>query len=264
MMKLIKLLALSLVLLSTLSVTLAQTPEPIDVPIFTTEVITTYPHDPASYIQGLVLHEGKFYESAGRYGESQLREVDPTTGEVLRMRPLSEQFFAEGLALVEDRLIQITWQEGIAWFYDLETFQPLGIYFYEGQGWGLCYDGEQLWMSDGSDRLFARNPITFKVEAELPVTIGGTPQSQINELECVGETIYANIYQTDEIVQIDKATGEVIALIDASNLLTPEKRATLQSGEVLNGIAYDPEQDVFYLTGKRWDTLFEVRFVPVE
>lgn len=224
-------------------------------------VISERPHDPNSFIQGLLLYEDKFYESAGQYGESNLRQVDPQTGEILNQVNLNAQFFAEGLARVDDTLIQLTWREGVAIVFDINTFEVINIFQYTGEGWGLCYDGEHLYMSDGSSTLFIRDPLTFDLVGQIPVTMRGEPVVRLNELECVGNSIYANIWQTDYIVEIEKATGRVIARIDASDLLTPEERAALTSGAVLNGIAYDPENAVFFITGKLWNKLFEVRFV---
>ncbi|GAB4509840.1 MAG: hypothetical protein OHK0046_05560 [Anaerolineae bacterium] len=225
------------------------------------DIISTRPHDPDSFTQGLLLHEGVFYESAGNYGESDVRRVDPETGEVLAIFELPDNFFAEGLALVNNLLYQITWREGTAIVYDLETLQPLGTYQYTGQGWGLCYDGEYLYMTDSTSVISVRDPDTFNVVNQIPVTLRGEPVNELNELECVGDDIYANVWRTDYIMRIDKATGAVTARIDAAGLLTEEERA---QADVLNGIAYDPENDVFYITGKDWPKLFEVRFVPAE
>lgn len=228
------------------------------------EVISVRDHDPEAYTQGLILYEGSFFESAGRYGASTLREVDPDTGEVLRSIPIDEAYFAEGLERVDDTLIQLTWKETTAFVYDLATFEQVGSYEYEGEGWGLCADDNYLYMSDGSPFLSLRDKDTFELIIKSMVTLQGQPVVRLNELECVGDYIYANVYQTDYILQIDKINGVVVALIDASELLTPEERAALESGEVLNGIAYDPENDSFLITGKHWPKLFEVRFVPAE
>lgn len=225
------------------------------------QIITEYPHDPTAFTQGLLLHEGVFYESTGRLGQSTVREVAIETGEVLRSRPLADTYFAEGLALVDDRLIQLTWQDGLALVYDRETFAYVGAHFYRGEGWGLCYDGAFLYHSDGSQFITRRDPVTFEPLDRLTVTFGGRPVNMLNELECVGADIYANVWQTDFIVRFDKTTGEINGLIDASLLLTPEQRPQ-DTQAVLNGIAYDPEEDVFYITGKLWSSLFKVRFVP--
>lgn len=226
------------------------------------EVIATYPHDPQAFTQGLVFHDGIFYESTGRRGQSTVREVAIETGEVLRSRAVPP-YFAEGLALVGDHLIQLTWQDGIALVYDRDTFTYTGAYFYVGEGWGLCYDGAALYHSDGSQYITRRDAETFAALERVEVTYGGQPVTQLNELECVGDNIYANVWQTDFIVRFDKGTGVINGLIDASQLLAPEQRPVDGNG-VLNGIAYDPENDLFYVTGKLWQSLFQVRFVPFE
>jgi len=224
------------------------------------KVISTRPHDTSAYTQGLVWHEGQLYESAGLYGESSLRQVDPATGEVRRRVDLPPQYFAEGLAWVGDRLIQITWQEGVALVYRVSDFQKVGELRYTGEGWGLCHDGARLVMSDGSDRLTFRDPETFAAVGEVRVRMVGAPVGQLNELECVDGAVYANIYQTEDIVRVDPATGEVTAVIDASGLLAA---ADYQAGaEVLNGIAWMPETKRFLITGKRWPLMFEVELVP--
>jgi len=246
------------------------TPTPVE--FFEVEVLNAYPHDTGAYTQGLLLHDGTLYESAGQTGESDLRQVDLESGDVLRQVELAPTDFAEGLALVDDRLIQITWQQQIAFIYDRDTFEPLGTFSYTGEGWGLCYDGELLWMSDGTETLTARDPDTFEVVDELLITYEGYPLSQVvtqrdrplsalNELECVEGFIYANVWFTDYILRIDAASGQVTGIIGASNLLTVEEQAALtDSKAVLNGIAYNPETETFLLTGKYWPKLFEVQF----
>jgi glutaminyl-peptide cyclotransferase len=230
----------------------------------TVEVLNRYPHDSGSFTQGLLLHDGTFYESAGQYGESDVRQVAVETGEVLRVVELNEQIFAEGLTLVNDRLIQLTWRENVAIVWDLATLTITEQHLYETEGWGICFDGSQLYMSDGSSNLFVRDPVTFALRDMIAVTRDGAPVRNLNELECVGEHVYANVWQSDEIVRIDKATGYVDGVIDASTLLTAEERAQLGGGAVLNGIAWNPDSETFYITGKRWNWLFEVRFVPAE
>ncbi|MCU0464112.1 MAG: glutaminyl-peptide cyclotransferase [Anaerolineae bacterium] len=227
------------------------------------EVIESYPHDPDSFTQGLVWNDGTFYESAGLYGQSNLREVDLATGEVLRRVDLAPEFFAEGLAQVGDRLIQITWQEETALVYDTETFELVETFNYDTEGWGLCYDGEVLHMSDGTPTLYTRDPETFELLNEVPVTFRGESILNLNELECVDGYVWGNIWQTDLIVRLDPATGVIDRIVDAAGLLTLNQRAQLgEPGAVLNGIAYDDEEEVFYLTGKLWPYLFKVRFVP--
>lgn len=261
------------------------------------EVLAAYPHDPAAFTQGLLWHGGYLYESIGRYGHSALRQVDLESGEVVvdeetgRLREISLRhlpLFAEGLALAEGRLYQLTWREEIALHYNLDFFTggaafQYGALPYEGEGWGLCYDGEALVMSDGSDRLARHDPQDFTLLDELPVTLAGAaladlvwdgeqvlPLAQaregetwwrlelLNELECVDDLVYANVWLSDLILVIDGADGEVRALIDAAGLLPEEDRA---GADVLNGIAWLPERETFLLTGKLWPTLFEVQFV---
>lgn len=225
------------------------------------EVISTRPHDPAAFTQGLLLYNDYLYESTGQYGASSLREVDPMTGDVLRRVDLLPEHFAEGLALVDGRLIQLTWQEGKAFVYDLSSFSVLEEWQHEGEGWGLCFDGNALYMSNGTSTLTRRDPQTFAVLGTLDVTQEGQPLTMLNELECVGDVIFANVWQTDQIVRIDKGTGQLTGVVDASGLLTPDEVATAGPDGVLNGIAYNPDRQTFLITGKYWPWLFEVRFV---
>ncbi len=223
------------------------------------KVLSTRPHDPEAFTQGLVLQGGTLYESTGLYGKSSLREVDPKTGAVRRKVAVPAEYFAEGLALVDDRLLQITWKEEKTLVYNRADFKPAGEFRYDGEGWGLCSDGARLVMSDGSNRLTFRDPKTFAVLSILDVTLAGKPANQLNELECVDGAIYANVWQTDDILRIDPRDGRVTAVVDASGLLTPEERGKT---DVLNGIAWNPETRTFLITGKLWPKMFEVQFVP--
>lgn len=220
------------------------------------EVLSVRPHDADAFTQGLLRFNGSLFESVGRYGQSSLREVDPRTGEVLRQVEVPDAFFAEGLARVGDRLIQLTWREGTAFVYDIGTFRRVGSFHYEGEGWGLCFDGARLYMSDGSATLTVRDPQTFTVIGRVPVTLDGSPVPLLNELECVKGAVYANVWQTNAVVEIDKTSGAVRKVIDASGLLTDAEAA---QADVLNGVAYNPERDTFLLTGKLWPKLFEVQ-----
>jgi glutamine cyclotransferase len=222
-------------------------------------VVSSRPHDPEAFTQGLVLDQGTLYESTGLYGRSSLRQVDPADGRVLRKVDVPARYFAEGLALVGERLVQLTWQEHVALVYKRATFDRSGDLPYQGEGWGLCYDGQSLVMSDGSDHLTFRDPETFAVRRTVPVRLGANAVNQLNELECAQGKIYANVWQTEEIVEVDPATGKVEAVIDASGLLAPQEK---NGADVLNGIAYDPQAGTFLITGKLWPKLFEVRFVP--
>jgi glutamine cyclotransferase len=223
-------------------------------------VVTTHPHDQGAYTQGLEADGAdRYIESTGRYGRSQLRRVELTTGAVVQQHVVDSDEFAEGVTRVDDRLIQLTWREGVAHVYDATTFEPIGSFAYDTEGWGLCFDGARLVMSDGTDTLFFRDPDTFEIEGEVDVSLNGDAVDRLNELECVDGSVYANVYRTDRIVQIDPASGRVVADIDASGLLTPEQA---EATDVLNGIAWVPERGVFLITGKLWPTLFEVTFEP--
>ena len=223
------------------------------------EILAEYPHDTRAYTQGLVWHGGRVYESTGQYGRSELREVDLESGRVLRRRHLESRYFGEGLALMEDRLVQLTWTGSLAFVYDLATFEKLDTFPYRGQGWGLCSLGGRFYMSNGSDQLVIREPERFLAVDRKKITREGRSVSSLNELECADGLIWANIWNSDQIVRIDPDSGQVTAIVDASNL-HPHRDG---SGEdVLNGIAYIPERQSFLLTGKNWPRIFEVRFVP--
>ena len=224
------------------------------------EVLETYPHDTQAFTQGLELDDGLLYEGTGLEGWSELRAGPYETGELIRRVALPGQVFGEGITVVGDRVWQLTWQNGIAYQWDKTTFAPTGQAEYEGEGWGLCYDGTRLVMSDGSNELTFRDPETFEATGSVAVTLDGSPLAMLNELECVDDRVWANVWQTDEIVRIDPATGVVEAIVDASGLLTEQERA---SADVLNGIAA-VDDGTFLITGKWWPHLFLVRFVPSE
>ena len=222
------------------------------------QVVRSYPHDRTAFTQGLLLDNGKLFESTGLVGQSSLREVDLQTGRVIRKVDVPAPIFAEGLALAGDNLIQLTWQNQRALIYNKNTFARAGEFSYRGEGWGLCNLASQLVMSDGSANLTFRRVSDFGVIRVLRVTMDGQPLDQLNELECVDGAIYANVWMRDLIVRIDAATGRVIQRIDAPNLLSPLER---QGVDVLNGIAYDSADQTFLITGKLWPKVFRVRFV---
>ena len=222
-------------------------------------MLARYPHDTEAFTQGLLWRNGHLFESTGLYGESSLREVDLRTGTVVRRHDLPADLFGEGLAAVRDHLVQLTWKHGTALVWRTADFSVARQFAYEGEGWGLCFDGEHLVMSDGSDRLVFRDPDSFAVARTVHVTRDGAPVRALNELECVDGAVYANVWQTDEIVRIDPRTGRVEATIDAGGLLDAASRG---HADVLNGIAFVPETGHFLITGKLWPWVFEVRWVP--
>jgi glutamine cyclotransferase len=222
------------------------------------EVVRSYPHDRGAFTQGLVLDGGILYESTGQVGRSSLRQVELATGRVIKKVDVAPPIFAEGLALAGERLFQLSWQNNRAITYNRKTFTREAEYTYQGEGWGLCYNGKDLVMSNGSDELAFRRPSDFGITRTVRVTMNGTPVKQLNELECVAGSIYANVWTQDVIVRIDPATGHVTARIEAPNLLSPLER---QGVDVLNGIAYDAADKTFLITGKLWPKLFRVKFV---
>jgi glutaminyl-peptide cyclotransferase len=222
------------------------------------QILRTLPHDTLAYTQGLVFHDGFLFESTGKYGTSDVRKVDLESGEILQSVSLSDDHFGEGLAQVGSELVQLTWKAGLAFVYDIESLALKKTLNYQGEGWGLCYDGESLFMSNGTNRLARRDPSTFEVVQEIRVTEGGFSVSQLNELECVGDHIYANVFMTTRIVRIDKRSGEVVGELDGFSLSAAARRRA-DPEAVMNGIAHDPIRGVFFLTGKYWQDLFEVR-----
>lgn len=214
-------------------------------------------HDSDAYTQGLEFYQGRLFESTGKYGNSTLREVNLSTGEIIRSIDLNETEFGEGMTFVGDEIIQLTWKEGVAYRYELETFEVIASYSYEGEGWGLAYDGNHLIMSNGTDVLQFRNASTFELVSTLNVTLNNESLNRINELEMVNGLLMANIYQTEEIVAIDLLSGVVVEHIDASGL-KPD------GGEVLNGIAFDSTTQSLWITGKYWSRMYNVTFTVPE
>ncbi len=223
------------------------------------EIVNTYPHDPACYTQGLVYDQGMLYESCGLYGKSRLRVVKLENGKTIRETDVPKEYFAEGLALLKNKLSMLTWQEGTAFVYDKETLEQLDRFNYSTEGWGLTTDGNGLIMSDGSNRLYWLDPKTGLAVRELHVTLNGYPMENLNELEFVNGQILANVYMTDLIFRIDPETGEVLTQIDLSGLMPEANKAKL--GEVLNGIAWDAVGGRLFVTGKNWDKLYEIKLV---
>jgi glutaminyl-peptide cyclotransferase len=225
------------------------------------EVIQQVPHDPTAFTQGLELVDGVLYEGTGIEGSSDLRTVDPATGEVKQQAALPPDFFGEGITAVGQTIWQLTWQEGVAIQRDRASLSELRRVSYQGEGWGICHDttANRLIMSDGTDKLTFRDPQTFQQTGDIRVTSGGSQVGQLNELECVNGTVFANVWNTDTIVRIDPKSGQVTADVNLAGLLPAEHRAT---ADVLNGIAAVPGTDEFLVTGKYWPTMYRVKFVP--
>lgn len=215
------------------------------------------PHDSAAFTQGLEFHGDRLYESRGLYGESAITEIDPTNGQVIKRVDLPPTAFGEGLTVAKDEIVQLTWQNGVAyrWTLDLE---PKGEYTYSGEGWGLCWDGDRFVMSDGSSTLTLRNS-AFEPIGTIAVTEGGAAVTQLNELECANGQIYANIWHANRIIRIDPASGAVTSSHD----LTPHIPDGMGTEQVLNGIAHQPNGD-WLITGKQWPVMLDTRIVEAD
>ncbi|MGA7415981.1 MAG: glutaminyl-peptide cyclotransferase [Bryobacteraceae bacterium] len=233
---------------------------PAPAPVYGYRVVHVYPHDRDAFTQGLIYLDGFLYESTGLKGQSSLRKVKLETGNVLQKIDIPAQYFAEGLTDWKKSLVQLTWQSGVGFVYDLFTFKPQRTFAYGGEGWGLTHDGTQLIQSDGSYSLRLINPETLRETGRIAVKDEGVSIENLNELEYIKGEVYANIWQQDRIAVIAPKTGKVVRWIDMSNLLSDNDRLT--PVDVLNGIAYDPIHDRLFVTGKLWPKLFEIKVVP--
>jgi glutamine cyclotransferase len=231
--------------------------------VFGYEIVDIYPHDYRAFTQGLEFHDGYLYESTGLRGESTLRRVDLDTGEVLQIHHLDDELFGEGLTILNKRIYQLTWHAGIGFVYDLETFELIDEFEYEGEGWGLANDGERLIMSDGSDTLYFRDPVTFEEIDRVEVFDDNGPVEMLNELEYIGGEVWANIWFEDTIVVIDPETGWVERRIDMTGLLRDEDRGQHRV-DVLNGIAWDAENQRLLVTGKLWPVMYQIEVRPTD
>jgi glutamine cyclotransferase len=228
-----------------------------NVPVYRYEVVNAFPHDPDAFTQGLVFHDGKLFESTGKEGKSSVRQVELETGKVLRKVDLDSRFFGEGLTLLQGKLYQLTWEDQLGFIYDARTFEKLGEFNYEGEGWGLTDDGAQLIMSDGSSQIRFLDPTKFHLTKTIAVSYQNRPVNEINELEYINGEIYANIWHKNQIARISPQTGQVIGWIDLSGLMPSNEIHDEQA--VLNGIAYDSGTGRLFVTGKLWPRLFEIR-----
>ncbi|MEA1889751.1 MAG: glutaminyl-peptide cyclotransferase [Pseudomonadota bacterium] len=224
------------------------------------EVINTYPHDPKAFTQGLIFQDGYLYESTGQYGHSSLRKIELETGKIIKNKNLDDEIFAEGLTLYNQQLLQLSWKDGTAFVYDQDSFDLIRTFHYPGEGWGLTTYNKQLIMSDGSSVLRFLDPVTFKEIRRLSVSRFGKQVKRLNELEMVKGNIFANVWLTEQLVIISPQTGKVIGAVDLRGLLN--KHGTAVKANILNGIAYDPDGDRLFVTGKYWPKLFEIRLTP--
>ncbi len=228
------------------------------VPLYTYEVVHTYPHDPTAFTEGLFYLNGFLYESTGLEQHSSIRKVRLETGEVLQKYDVPAQYFGEGIVNWHNRLISLTWKSHVGFVRDLATFKVQRQFHYEGEGWALTQDGKQLLMSDGTSEIRLLNPETLVPVGRIQVTLEGKPVNNLNELEWVKGEIYANLWQTNWILRIDPHNGHVAGAINLAGLLSPSDIVKGQT-DVLNGIAYDAKADRLFVTGKNWPKLFEIR-----
>ena len=227
------------------------------VPRYGYQIVNIYPHDSNAFTQGLILMDGKLLESTGQEGRSSLRRVELQTGKILNKVDVPVPYFAEGLAVLNGKAYQLTWQHNRGFVYDAQTFQRLGEFNYEGEGWGLTTDGQSLILSDGSSRIRFIDPTTFQVKRTINVLDQKTPVRELNELEYVQGEIYANVWHDNRIATIDPQSGRVTSWLDLTGLM-PE--GELNDPEaVLNGIAYDQGSNRLFVTGKLWPRLFEIK-----
>jgi glutamine cyclotransferase len=240
-----------------LSAAPAQPPQP---PVYGYRIVHTYPHDRAAFTQGLEYHDGFLYESTGLNGKSGIRRVALESGMVLHQAAIDEQYFGEGITVLNHRLLELTWQSHRGFIYDADTFRDAGGFQYPGEGWGLANDGRRIFMSDGTAQIRFWNPSTLEETGRITVHDGPQQVASLNELEYVRGEIYANVWTTDRIVRADPSDGRVTGWIDLTGLLTPAEIA--EGADVLNGIAYDPATDRLFVTGKLWPKLFEIQLVP--
>ena len=226
----------------------------------TYEIVRQMPHDTAAFTQGLFFLDGTLFESTGRYGESQLRKLDPDTGNVLITKDLPASVFGEGSAHWNGRMIVLTWKAGTGFIIDPDTLEIASSFSYPGEGWGLTASDTHLIKSNGSDQLLFLDPDTFKITKRVRVTLNGNALRKLNELEWINGEVWANVWQADQIVRIDPESGHVVGVIDLTGLF-PAADRDAPLDDVLNGIAYDATTDRLFVTGKHWPNLFELRIV---
>lgn len=226
--------------------------------IYTYEIINEFPHDRNAYTQGLEFYRDTLYESTGRKGHSSLRKVDFKTGKVLQQINLDDTYFGEGITILNNKIYQLTWQSGVGFIYDLNLFKRIDSFRYNQskEGWGLCNDGNKIFKSDGTEKIWFLDPETMTEDGYFETVTNTSIFNKANELEYVDGKIYANVYQKESMMIIDAKTGAIEGVINFGGL--KEKATQHKDLDVLNGVAYHPERKTFFVTGKNWDKLFEV------
>ena len=225
------------------------------------EILRTLPHNSSSFTQGLEVQGKSIFESSGLYGHSRLSEIDSQNGEVIRQVSIDDSYFGEGITVKDQSIIMLTWREGIALEFDISNFSIIGNFSFEGEGWGLCYNGEHMVTSNGTSELSFRDPNSFETDFTVLVTWDGNPVSNLNELECVDEKIYANVWMEDIILEISSTSGAVKSYASPISISSTQGNS---SEEVLNGIAFDQNSGGFWITGKNWTEMYLVNFTIPE
>src|SRR5213594_11139 len=223
-------------------------------------VVKSYPHDRNAFTQGLEFRDGFLYEGTGLVGQSSLRKVNLDTGQVVQQFDVPQPFFGEGITVLNQRIVQLTWQSQTGFIYDKSSFRLVGSFNYSGEGWGLTNDGKQIYMSDGTSQLRVWDPATLKEVRRITVKDGGRDVPALNELEFVRGEILANVWLTDRIARISPTDGKVLGWVDLTGILSNADRSGPQA--VLNGIAYDAAGDRLFVTGKLWPRIFEIQLLP--
>lgn len=219
-------------------------------------IVNTYPHSKSSYTQGLEFYNGRLFESTGQIGQSLIAEVDLTTGNQHRFKNLEQPYFGEGITILNDTIFQLTWQSNVCFLYDMD-FNKIGEFNYEGEGWGLCNNGESIIMTNGESEIVWRNPSTFEIEKVIYAFDNQNGLRNLNEIELINGKLYINVYTENRVIEVDTASGKILSTIDCNSLAL---EGEVSGSNVLNGIAHDPITGKTYMTGKLWPKLFEVKF----
>jgi len=239
-----------------ISILPAVTDTGANTPVYSYEIVDTYPHDPEAFTQGLMIYDGELYEGTGLWGNSTVRKVDLETGEILRIQTIPDNYFGEGITIFNDKIYQLTYRAKTGFIYDMDSFQQTGDFSYPTEGWGITHNGEYLIMSDGTAVLHFLDPDSLNEVSRINVYDENGPVNRLNELEFIQGFIYANVWQTDRIAIIDPDTGKLAGWIDLTGILGAEYGG--QQVDVLNGIAFDTNNNRLFVTGKWWPVLFEI------
>ena len=231
--------------------------------VYTYEIINSYPHDTGAYTQGLEFHNGTLYESTGKKGASTVRKVNFETGEVLQQIDMDASVFGEGITIMNDKLYQLTWQSGMGYVYNISNLEKIKNFTYgkSREGWGLCNDSKKIFKSDGTEKIWFLDPETLEEQGHIETVTNKSIFNSANELEYLNGKIYANVYQKESMMIIDASSGAIEGVINFGGLKSKVKKGPEwdEGNSVLNGVAYHPERETFFVTGKNWDKLFEVK-----